>query len=513
MKHDVGRVLSLVIAGCSAVALFATAGCKSDSGTGSGGSGETSTPTPAPTPTPTPPSANMPPLPLSVGARVMAFCDSHSSFNNFVADNALSSTEKGLLEAAWQSDPRFNFDSWYDPAAAVQNGIYGSRLTGANQGIDGEHLDGAVARLASIVAHAPEVAVVNCGTNSISSGDGGSAPASASYVTSQLDRIIESFASNGAWVILSTLYPRGDWPVGDARHQTVRDVNAWIRQQTGRQGVAAVLDPYDDLAKPDGDGVRPELFAEGESGVHLNPAGVHLVKTKYLTPAIDQVIASGTVFNQSPTTDNLLPASTYSLAGTNGQRSGTQTAGQVATGWQLGMTRAGGGSTQVASKDDTDANLAKQVITVSPGSTAAWDQTLLTFPRLALTPQQAAPGAWVRAYVLVDAAENAPTAHWSLTATLADSSGTMTLQAIAGQLESPQFNSAELGQYPNPGRGTYWLATKPFRLPDDGNYATLSLSVTGNFWTGGFQPGSSFRVAFSRPIVRLSDDPQPAWQR
>jgi len=166
----------------------------------------------------------LPPLPLPAGAKVMAFCDSHSAFNNVAANSGVLAapvTAKGLIEAAWSIDPRFNFDSWYDPTDPWRRADNGSinavSINGANQGIPSDHLmkgsvsDGAMTRLRYALSRDPAVIILNCGTNSIATGDvvGSNTPADSAYVIAQLDRMLTRIRQQGVWTVLSTLYPRG----------------------------------------------------------------------------------------------------------------------------------------------------------------------------------------------------------------------------------------------------------------------------------------------------------------
>ncbi|MEA3389274.1 SGNH/GDSL hydrolase family protein [Sphingobium sp. CCH11-B1] len=463
----------------------------------------------------------LPPLPLPAGAKVMAFCDSHSAFNNVAANSGVLAapvTAKGLIEAAWSIDPRFNFDSWYDPTDPWRRADNGSinavSINGANQGIPSDHLmkgsvsDGAMTRLRYALSRDPAVIILNCGTNSIATGDvvGSNTPADSAYVIAQLDRMLTRIRQQGVWTVLSTLYPRADWPQGDARHQTTREVNAWIRAQSMREGVAGIIDPAPALTSATNpDGIDQTLYMDA---VHLNAKGVNLVAKDYLLPLLRTLIAPGNVFDENAASNNLWPSSTYGLTGTAGTRTGAATTGSVATGYNLYMSRSGGGSTQVGSKDSSNATFNRQIITISPGATGAWDQSRLTFPVLATGLPQA--GQWVRAYVRIEAAD-ARSAVPVLTVSLLDGGGATIVQAQAGVIDSNQYGSAQYGANPPSGRGVFWLATKPFQVPQGAMVAQVTTTLVMNFWTGGYTPGSSFTVAVDRPILRLSADPRPAW--
>lgn len=465
---------------------------------------------------------SLPPLPLPAGAKVMAFCDSHSAFNNVAASAgvlAAPATAKGLVEAAWSIDPRFNFDSWYDSEDPWRRATAGSigamNINGANQGIPSDHLlngsvsAGAMTRLRYALSREPALMIVNCGTNSLSTGDipGGMTPATAGDVISQLNMLVEQNSSHGVWTVLSTLYPRSDWPVGDQRHESTRIVNDWIRAQAGRTGVAAILDPYEDLVSPtNADGIRASLFLDP---VHLNAAGVNLVATQHLSPILNAIIAPASVFDQDPANANLWPSATYAMSGSAGSRTGAATTGSVASGFNLFMARSGGGSTQVAAKEAGGGALSRQIVTVIPGSTPAWDQSRLTFPALTSNLPQA--GQWLRAYVRMEATE-ARSAVPLLTVSLLDAGGATIVQAQAGTIDSAQYASAAYGIYAASGRGVFWLATKPFMVPSGTTVSQITTTLTLNFWTGAYPSGSSFTIKADSPILRVSGDPRTAWK-
>lgn len=318
-----------------------------------------------------------PPLPLAM-PRVMAFGDSHAQYQQLGSGSA-SNRPSGLWETAWAADPRFNFDWWVSQTSPLF-----SHADGALQGLGGDHLDrahdggsnptfidGCLNRTTYAINRAPQIVWVSCGTNSIASGDNSQQPSSAAYVIAKLDAIVGQFTSRGIWVILPTEYPRGDWPVGDARRRTVLAVNGWIRAQAGRTGVkvydayAALLDPAD----PTGTMPNPALFQEGAAGVHVNQAGAWVVYGGFLKPVIEAMIAPGSQIVTDPAdATNLIPAAQALLnGGTAGQLQSGVT-GTAPSGTRVQILR--GTSTVVSSIEDAGA-YKREVLTITPVNDSA----------------------------------------------------------------------------------------------------------------------------------------------
>jgi lysophospholipase L1-like esterase len=465
---------------------------------------------------------SLPSLPLPAGSKVMVFGDSLSGWNHSageyvnggVTTGAASTRMSGLFVTAWAADPRFNFDAWYDPADPwrAQVGLPNRGFGGANQGIFGDHLvnapntpggTGIVTRVRYALSRGPALVWINAGTNTISSCDWptqgvtGSESCRASYITARLDGIVRQFTSRGVWVILSTLYPRGDWTTGDARHETLRQVNAWVRAQNGRAGVR-VMDPYDALVAPDDpDGVRGELFEEGAQGVHPNPAGAWAIYRGYLKPLLDAMIAPGAVFDPDPTVANLLPGATALMNGGTAGGRATGTTGVVATGF--GTQGAIGGDAIVGAIEDAGA-YKRQVLTITPVN----DATPQAYHRIQLTiPQWSsglpAAGSWVRAYLHVETPE--PASASTITYLLTVLNGSATLATPGGHVATGQsFDD------PGVGRGGYWIEVPPFLMPAGATRVTGTVTIT---WPKAM--ATPFTIKLDRLIVRSAADPRGAW--
>lgn len=467
---------------------------------------------------PSPPRAAvpLPALPLPAGARLMVVGDSLSAFNDSVftagANGASAGRPSGAAETAWSIDPRFNFDSWYDPADPWKRG-----LNGANQGIAGDHLEtrtaangnGIYPRTRYDLARGPQIVWLNAGTNTINSGDGGplpgaggnGIPVSAAYVTGRLDATIAQFTAHGVWVILSTLYPRGDWPDGDRRHRVLREVNQWIRAQAVRSGIVGVMDPYADLVAGPGDldNVKPELFQEGAHGVHPNVAGGLLIGRDHLLPLIRSAIAPGSVFDQDPTVANLFPANTALLGGgTAGAKAGTagMITGSVATGNVLYAY------SPVAASIEDAGTYKRQVVAITlPEGSTGFNQ--IDFQTANVSAASIAAGAWLRAFVHIEANDPVSVAHIRMTMAMGSSSEPP-LTVTANFEPSPSFLTA------SPGRGGFWIASRPFKaLP---NLTSITTRLTA-FWPRGatYPPGTTVTIKFDRFILRAIPDPRPAW--
>ncbi|MEA3390008.1 MAG: hypothetical protein U9R64_12160 [Pseudomonadota bacterium] len=479
----------------------------------------------------------LPALPLTMPLVAM-HGDSQSQFNFavFAGTGATipAPTYKGPVYAAWSKDPRFNMDTWSDGGDPLGRGF-----NGANQGLAADHFrnqagsplpgGGMIARIPYTLARKPQIVVLNSlGTNTIHSGDvdGSSTPAAADYVISQVASEIAAFVRAGVYVVLITIYPR-NWNAGDARHTTVQTVNDFIRAQAGQPGVLGVVDPYDALRLPGDVQPNPKYFLEEANNVtvHLNGNGCALV-----APLINAVIASATTagarFNLNPSVSNLLPQSTYNLPGTTGTRTGANTtnfavgtdvdptgeitAGGVATGCNIFMSRGGTSSTQKCGKSGTQSSTAnKQILLISPVADANfWHQSRMTFPQLALTPAQRPAGSWIMVMVRVDTRGAKGPANIFLQATLKNSGGTVKVDAQPGHIDSLAYNNSKT--YSDDPRGQHWLSAL-IQLPDDGDYATLDLTVFINFRPTAFTAGDVFPVLIDMPMVRAEADPRPAW--
>ena len=458
----------------------------------------------------------LPSLPLALGSKVLGFGDSLTQFNAFgVRTLAVSSSASGVIEAAWAADPRFNFDYWYDTASPWAGAGTGIAWRGANQGIAGDHLvygptfgGGIINRVAYALSRGPQIVVLNAGTNSINSGDGYSSDAgatggagngaSAAYVTAKIDAIINQCTQRGVWVVLSTLYPRADWPSGDARHQVLRDVNTWIRAQAGRSGVK-IVDPYDALVSPtDPDGVNTALFQTDK--IHPNPGGAYVIGVQYLLPVLQTMIASGTVFSTDITASNLYATSTAQMNGTTGTLS-NGALGTVPTGYTVNRSR---GTSTVVSSIEAASGYNRLVLTITPvndASGTAYHTVTVTPPDAGITGLSA--GDWVQFYLHIEANDASSFGVARMLASVNQSS-TQRVAAYAQVESSANFAISFAG------RGNYWLVTKPMQIPIGVvSFDRTRINPLEINWpkTG----PSTFTVKIDRPIARKISDPRTAW--
>lgn len=450
----------------------------------------------------------LPALPLATGARVAVIGDSVAGYNNYggtpvpAADAAAGSYAYGPVELAFAADPRFDLDSWYDPADPL-----GRNLQGANQGLFGDHLEwgaagfggGTLPRLRALLARAkrPAIVILQSGTASIASGDAGDdRPASAGYVIGRLELCLQALRNAGVWAIPATLYPRGDWPAGDARHAVLAAVNQWIRAQAGREGVIEVWDGWQALQSG---GVQDAglFFADK---VHPNQAGA-LKASGLLLPLLQGAVATGSVFDQNPLNATLAAWSTSTLTGSAGAKSGSAVSGQVAN--NLGITggAAGAASAIVCSKEVIGSSLEKQVLTIAPLVTggAAYDSATVTFP--AITTGLPAAGAWVRMHVFVEIGDSDAFSNVRLRFLVRDGA---TIRAGAYAMVAFSSDFAQ----PVPGNRGYWLSSKPMQMPQGASFDRL-IAEMNLFWRKSAPAGAVIKL--SRPIVRTVADPRVAW--
>lgn len=455
----------------------------------------------------------LPPLSLPTGARVAVHGDSQSGFNNAqntagapVADAAAPSLSYGAVEQLFAADPRFNFDTWFDAADRFKR-----NLAGANQGLFGDHMEwerpdwgyGILPRLGETLSRKGQIVILQGGTNTINSGDrtGQALPSNSAYVIAQLDACLRACRDAGPWVVLETLLPRGDWPAGDARHAALSEANAWIRLQAGREGVVGVWDSWDVLAP--GGQLDASMFMEGAAGVHRNQKGAHasaLTGAFSLASILGQAVTPGSVFEQNPTIANLFGESVGQLAGTTGSRVGATTTGTVATGCSLRMVR--GTSTQVAAKETVAGALARQSITITPvsdGIASGYHQSDFSLP--AVTAGLPEPGEWATAYLFVEIGDTSAVSHVVLTVRVQEGS-TDRVTAPAMGANSSTYRA------PGPGNRGYWIATKPFRMPTEARVDRIAMAANIIFSMTAPAP---FTLKLSRPILRRTTDPRPAW--
>lgn len=445
----------------------------------------------------------LPTLPLAAGARVAAIGDSQIAFNTFqsgsVSAEGAHKNALGFITHTQSLDPRFRWDNWYEPSDPT-----GRNLGGGNQGVMGDHvivspsnapeLGGIVGRLPAVLARKPDIIILEGGTNTISTGDGGDN--SAALVIRSLERMLTLTRNEGIHAILMTIYPRASWKAGDPkRHAILQEVNAWIRSQSGRDGLLAVLDADPILLAESGE-VDVSKF-QGDQ-IHLNIPGALAVAKHGLLPILQAAVAQGAIFEKDPTIDNLLAASRGNLAGAGGTAGGN-TSGSVATGYTI----ASGFNTSaiIASKEVIAGELEAQVIDITPSDiTSGTAYGSVTFTPAVLISPAIVAGDWVQAFIHIetDASDALALSRWQVAVR---QGSTIRVRSYGHNASSGNFISRVEGDR------SFWVITEPLQVPSDVTFDRIYTLLELFF----DKAASPFRVKVSRPIVRKVPDPRQAW--
>lgn len=453
----------------------------------------------------------LPTLPLAAGSRLAAIGDSYTGYNNYqgttivpAAGNswAINYTQAyGFIEWARAFDPRFNFDSWYDPTDPA-----GRNISGADQGIFGAHLEwnneertGVLTRLPGVLSGKPDILILQGGTNTIGSGDiaGSSKPGFFADITTKLEKGLRQARNEGVWVILPTLYVRGDWPQGDPRYRTLAAVNSWVRAQSGREGVLGVLDANSILSP--GNIQDASMFQADK--VHLSPKGALLVGRDFFLPILRTAVSAGSVFDQNPATSNLYAAAFGNLAGTGGGKGSAQVTGNVADNLRVVIAR--NASAVVCSKADLGGGLSGQVLDITPtnNNSAAYGEVDITLLQV-LTSGSMAAGDWVYHALFIEQLSG-PQLSTARVQFQLRNSATVIQNAIAMSTSSGDFANV----VPLAAGAGWWLKTNPMQLPAGVAFSNLLATLNICFP----KTGSPFQVRLSRPILRKAADPRPVW--
>jgi lysophospholipase L1-like esterase len=442
---------------------------------------------------------------------LFAIGDSYTGYNNYqgtpVSPSAASSwainytQAYGYIEWTRALDPRFAFDNWYDTTDPT-----GRNISGANEGIFGAHLEwnnedpsGILTRLPAVLARKPNLLILQGGSNTINSGDiaGSSVAGNFADIVGKLDKGIRLARNEGVWVILPTLYLRGDWPVGDARYRTLAAVNNWIRAQKGRDGIAAILDANAVLSPGD----IQDLSMFQPDKVHLSPKGALIVGRDYFLPIMRQVVSAGSTFDQNPSVSNLYQLTLANLTGTAGAKGTAVVSGSIADGLRINAVR--NASVVACSKADLGSGLSGQVLDISPvdNNSAAYGQIDITFPQM-LTSGSMVVGEWLYHAIFLEQLSGQQLSTARLQLQLRNGS-TVVETAFAMNTASPEFATP----VPSEAGAGWWIKSNPMRLPSD--IAFTNVIATLNI----FYPksGSPFQIRLSRPMIRKVDDPRPIW--
>jgi lysophospholipase L1-like esterase len=322
------------------------------------------------------PKRPLPALPLATGAKVVGLGHSflgRGSYSRYLASQTATNGLQGSDETALgylyyikAVDGRFNLDLFADGAVPWSPPSSGRAVTGSQHGLSGDHLlyggaslPGTIARSPYALARQPQIAVLDIGTNDISSGLLGRGDNDAPSIIGQLDRQIGLLTDAGVWVVVKTVAWRFDWPAGDSRLATITAVNDWILAQSARAGVkvwdTTMIDGT--ASTSHGSGVTDRI---GADGVHPTAYGAGVLANSLL-PILKDMVTAGEARNLDPLSANLFPYP--GLPGVGGTI-GAGVTGTVATG--MAVTRSAGSSTAVASKEVIGAGNEKQVLTITP---------------------------------------------------------------------------------------------------------------------------------------------------
>ncbi|MBB3406790.1 lysophospholipase L1-like esterase [Rhizobium sp. BK316] len=449
----------------------------------------------------------LPALPLPTGTRVSAIGDSHIGYGVYAGSPLVPnpgntfavgySMANGFIEWTRALDPRFDHDSWYDTADPT-----GRNISGANQGIFGAHLEwsneastGILTRLPALLAKRPAVIILEGGTNSVNSGDtaGKNSPAAAAEIIAKLDKALRLARAGGVWVILMTIYPRGDWPKNDARHRAVADSNNWIKAQEGRDGVLGIVDGNDDILAPGG---VQDLSMYEKDKIHLAPKGARRIGKEKLLPILQSAISAGSTFNFDPAVENLAGESMGRLSGAEGGKASPAITGQIPSGFRCGIGR--NAETVACSIDELEGAIkgARLAVTPTDDNDAAYTHVQFNADPIATTGKLA-PGDWIYAAMFVEQLAGDQLGTARIVFKLRQDK--KLLQSVGGLWTSSGDFAHSIGA----GSEGWWIKTNPFLMPDlpfDNLKCDLDITSDKN--------GTPFTIRLSRFIIRKIADPR-----
>lgn len=363
------------------------------------------------------PKRTLPSLPLATGAKVMGIGHSfigRGTYSRYLASQTATNGHQGTDETPQSylypikyQDGRFNLDTFAQESVDLpwrQVASPGNAVTGSQQGLSGDHLiynsaaiPGTINRSAYALARMPDIAVLDIGTNDISSGLSGAGDNGAAAIIAYLDKQIGLLTDAGTWVVVKTIAWRFDWTTGDVRLASIKTINAWIIQQSAREGVRVW-----DTTAIDGTASASWGTADtaiiGSDAVHPSSYGAEVLANS-LMPILQSMVTAGDSRNLDPLSGNLFPYA--GLPGTSGSKA-TGITGNVATG--LSVTRPIGTSTAVASKEVIATGNEKQVLTITPvnDGTTIHQFRLTTTADITFTTLGVADGDWVQVLVPVE---------------------------------------------------------------------------------------------------------------
>lgn len=442
----------------------------------------------------------LPALPMATGAKLMSL--GHSFIQRGAFSNNMgvhSSCVRGAMSWVRLWDHRYNTDMWYDASLAWMSGA--NQIAGSHSGVAGDHLvkegsaPGTIERTPWIAARQPNIVHLDNGTNDISSGDG---VTSAAHVITRLDRQMAMLRNEGIWCVIQTITDRGAWPEGSEKALIVAGVNAWIKAQSGRDGLRVLDITGLGFNYPTFDA---SLF--GSDILHPNPKGGKAIASALL-PILQEMVEPGETWNLDPADGNIWPSN--GLLGTTGTISASYGSGQVATGHRV-TRNSGSAVTAVCSKEVIDGAYEKQVIQfTSIGGGARGENWRFVYGAAAtlLSALGLVEGDWFEMLMYLECSASPLWNSISLQAELYQST-TLRISSGTGFI-NPDDGTQDL---PLSEGWSGWLRMMPtlvqggvdrFRL--DSRPLSIDINATA--------PGTGV-MKISKPIIRKCADPRPAW--
>ncbi len=454
---------------------------------------------------------DLPSLPLKVGAKVMGL--GHS----FVANSGYTVIYPGnptpridIVTANWLGtigplrnvDNRFNLDCWYDPTVPTKAAVTG-RMAGAIAGRGGEHIPQTLARLPWYIERAPDIVVLDIGTNDVASDKITLEDAIARY-----EALLKPLRDAGIWVVCMLPVDRighsvGAWPASDPRHVLSNGLADYIVSVDGRDGVK-VVDDREVLSKAIAEGI-----AITEDDVHLNTVGQWL-RYSVLLPILRKMVTEGDFYSRDVTLANLSPLGGF--LGEKGKRFGVE--GVVAD--SLVATRGGGQTDKITgSKEIVSDGLERQIFTIDPTDNANDSRVCtltLSWPDMDLEKLGLSVGDWVEAGFDYELSESNDWLGLEFSLEANSRPAICRYAAVGGMVV--RLNATQNGPRltaPLSGRATIprfrLLGSDDVAVPAD--YFRSSLRPIRLHWN---KDSSDTLVAkFSPIIIRKSTDPRPAW--
>jgi len=131
-----------------------------------------------------------------------------------------------------------------------------------NCGVNGERSDQIAARVVrDVIGASPSAVVIIAGVNDVYQGR------TVEHVLAQLRTMYDRAAHAGIRVVGGTIVPYNT--AGPAENERMRQINAWIREQTRNEPAIAFVDTRAAVAAPE----NTDRLAESPDGLHPSPGG------------------------------------------------------------------------------------------------------------------------------------------------------------------------------------------------------------------------------------------------